>query len=153
MKIGIGSDHFGYPLKEVVYKHISGRESLEIIDFGVSSEEEVVLYPDIALKVALAVKNKEIDYGILICGTGIGMSITANKIPGVYAALVENIYGAERAKKSNNSNIITMGSQVVGPEVAKKLVDIWLSSDFQGGRSTPKVNRIYEIEGTYLKEG
>ena len=152
MKIGIGSDHFGYPLKKIIYEYIKDREGLEVIDFGVSSEKEVVLYPDIALKVALAIKNKEIDYGILICGTGIGMSISANKIPGVYAAVVENIYGAERAKKSNNSNIIAMGSQVVGPEVAKKFVDIWLSSDFQGGRSLPKVNRIYEIEKTFMKE-
>jgi ribose 5-phosphate isomerase B len=118
----------------------------------VFSENEEVLYPDVALKACMGIKEGKYQYGILVCGTGIGMALAANKIPGIYAACAHDIYSAERAKKSNNSNVLTLGRHIVGPELAKKLVDAWLESDFQGGRSLPKVERIREIEKKFLKE-
>ncbi|MDK2896720.1 MAG: ribose 5-phosphate isomerase [Candidatus Atribacteria bacterium] len=151
MYLFIASDHFGYPLKKVIVEHLREKK-IEFEDLGVNSEEEVVDYPDVALKACLGIKEGKYQYGILICGTGIGMALAANKIPGVYAACAHDIYSAERAKKSNNSNVLTMGRHIVGPELAKKLVDAWLESEFQGGRSLPKVTKIKEIEKQYLKE-
>lgn len=151
MYLAIASDHFGYPLKVVLVEHLKGK-SLEFEDLGVSSEEEVVDYPDMALKLCLGIKSGKYQYGILVCGTGIGMALAANKIPGIYAACAHDIYSAERAKKSNNSNVLTLGRHIVGPELAKMLVDAWLESDFQGGRSLPKVEKIREIEKKFMKE-
>lgn len=151
MYLAIASDHFGYPLKVVLVEHLKGK-SLEFEDLGVFSENEVVDYPDVALKLCLGIQAGKYRYGILICGTGIGMALVANKIPGIYAACAHDIYSAERAKKSNNSNVLTLGRHIVGPELAKMLVDAWLSSEFQGGRSLPKVEKIREIEKKFMKE-
>ncbi len=151
MYLVIASDHFGYPLKQVIVEHLKTK-GVEFEDLGVFSESEEVLYPDVALKACMGIKEGKYQYGILVCGTGIGMALAANKIPGIYAACAHDIYSAERAKKSNNSNVLTLGRHIVGPELAKKLVDAWLESDFQGGRSLPKVERIKEIEKKFLKE-
>lgn len=151
MFLVIASDHFGYPLKQVIVDYLK-EKSIEFEDLGVFSEEEVVDYPDIALQACLGIREGKYQYGILICGTGIGMALTANKIPGIYAACAHDIYSAERAKKSNNTNVLTLGRHIVGPELAKMLVDTWLRSTFQGGRSTPKVEKIRQIEKTYMKE-
>jgi len=151
MYLVIASDHFGYPLKQVIVEHLKAK-GVEFEDLGVFSESEEVLYPDVALKACTGIKEGKYQYGILVCGTGIGMALAANKIPGIYAACAHDIYSAERAKKSNNSNVLTLGRHIVGPELAKKLVDAWLESDFQGGRSLPKVERIREIEKKFLKE-
>lgn len=151
MYLFIASDHFGYPLKKVVVEHLREKK-VEFEDLGVNSEEEVVDYPDVALKACQGIREGKYQYGILICGTGIGMALAANKIPGIYAACAHDIYSAERAKKSNNSNVLTMGRHIVGPELAFKLVDAWLESEFQGGRSLPKVTKIKEIENKYSKE-
>ncbi|MCS7241318.1 ribose 5-phosphate isomerase B [Candidatus Caldatribacterium sp.] len=147
----IASDNFGYPLKRVIVDHLR-EKGVEFDDIGVFSEEEAVDYPDIALQACLGIREGRYQYGILICGTGIGMAIVANKIPGIYAACAHDIYSAERAKKSNNTNVLTLGRHVVGPELAKMLVDAWLASSFQGGRSTRKVEKIRQIEKDYVKE-
>lgn len=144
MKIAIGCDEMGYDLKQIILKTLKDN-GYEFEDFG-SFEGEKVLYPNIAEKVALEVQAKNFDRGILICGTGIGMAITANKIHGIRAAQVPDIYSAERAAKSNNANIITMGGLTIGTSVAEMMVLAYLKSEFQGGRSLPKVDKMNEID-------
>ncbi len=100
------------------------------------------MYPDIAVEVARAIKAGKHERGILICGTGIGMSISANKVPGIRAAQCHDTYSAERARKSNNAQIISLGARVIGVELAKTIVSAWLESEFDGGNSAPKVERI-----------
>lgn len=148
MKIIIGSDHLGFDLKEFIKGHLSEKENVEIIDVGVKDENPVD-YPDIALEVAEKIAANEAERGILVCGTGIGMAIASNKVPGVRAAQCHDVYSAERARKSNNAQIMTLGTLVVGRELARKLVDVWLESEFQGGRSLPKVNKINDIDCKY----
>jgi ribose 5-phosphate isomerase B len=150
MTIAIGSDHNGFKLKEEIKAYLKtlGRE---VEDYGVASEDPVD-YPDVAVKLAEAVARGKHERGILVCGTGIGMAIAANKVPGVYAATCHDAYSTERARKSNNAQVMTMGAQVIGSELAKSLVDIWLESEFQGGRSQPKVDKIRKIEAKYLKK-
>ena len=149
MKIAIGCDEAAYALKVILKEHLSNA-GLEIQDFG-ANEGEVILYPDVAKKVAIAVKNGEFDRGILLCGTGIGMAIAANKIPGIRAAVCHDPFSAERARKSNDAQIMCLGERVVGIELAKYLLDIWLQCDFAGGGSTIKVERIREIEAEMLQ--
>lgn len=144
MKIAIGCDEMGYDLKQIIIKTLKDN-GYEFEDFG-SFEGEKVLYPNIAEKVALEVQAKRFDRGILVCGTGIGMAITANKIHGIRAAQVPDIYSAERAAKSNNANIITMGGLTIGTSVAEMMVLAYLKSEFQGGRSLPKVDKMNEID-------
>ncbi|WP_312652238.1 ribose 5-phosphate isomerase B [Proteiniclasticum sp.] len=144
MKIAIGCDEAAYGLKVEIMKHLEGK-GIEFFDFG-SKKGDVVLYPDVAYTVADAVAKGDYERGILFCGTGIGMAITANKVPGIRAAVCHDPYSTERSRKSNNCQIMTMGERVIGVELAKYLVDIWLESDFSGGGSTAKVDRITEIE-------
>ncbi len=150
MYLFIGSDNAGYPLKKIITDYLTDK-GIKFDDIGVYSENDETIYPEIALKGCLGIKERKYQYGILICGTGIGMSITANKIPGIMAALCDNIYSAERAKGSNNANVLTLGRHIVGPELAKKLVDTWLKSEFQGEGSTKKVEKIREYEKLFLK--
>lgn len=144
MKLAIGCDEAAYNLKVAIEKHLTDM-GVEYDDFG-AQQGETVLYPDVAYKVAKAIADKQYERGILVCGTGIGMSITANKVPGVRAAVCHDPFSAERARKSNDAQIMCMGERVIGVELAKCLVDIWLNSEFSGGRSVPKVQRINEIE-------
>lgn len=144
MKIAIGCDEMGFELKQVLIARLK-EKNIEFTDFG-SFENEKVLYPSIAEKVALEVKNNDYDRGILICGTGIGMAITANKIHGIRAAQIHDSYSAERARKSNDAHIMTMGALVIGPSLAVSLLDTWLDSDFLGGRSQAKVDLMEEID-------
>lgn len=144
MKIGIGCDQNAYNLKMVVIHHLK-EKGHEVIDYG-SNEGEEVLYPSVAYKVAQEVAAGVFDRAILICGTGIGMSIVANKVHGVRAALCHDVYSAQRARKSNDAQIMTMGSEIVGNALATTLVDAWLESEFAGGRSKPKVDLINEID-------
>ena len=150
MKIAIGCDEAAYSLKKIIIDHLSNRDDVALKDFGAEAGE-VVLYPDVAKVVAEAVASGEFERGILVCGTGIGMCITANKIPGIRAAVCHDPFSTERSRKSNNAQIMCMGERVIGPELAKYLVDIWLKCDFAGGGSTPKVNRINEIDAEYKK--
>jgi ribose 5-phosphate isomerase B len=151
MKIAIGCDEAAYKLKLEIKDHLKGIHGVSLVDEG-CNEGETVLYPDIALKVGKLVSQGKVDRGILMCGTGIGMSISANKIPGIRAAVCHDPYSAERARKSNDAQILCMGARVIGTELAKYIVDIWLHSEFAGGRSLPKVNRISEIEREYLSK-
>jgi ribose 5-phosphate isomerase B len=144
MKIAIGCDEAAYDLKIVLKKHLESKE-IEVIDFG-ADEGSTVLYPDIGFEVAQSVAKGEFERAILVCGTGIGMSICANKVPGVRAAVCHDPFSAQRARKSNDAQILCMGQRVIGEELAKCLVDIWLESEFQGGGSTKKVERIAELE-------
>lgn len=144
MKIAIGCDEAAYALKVEIIKHLESK-GIEYKDFGADAGE-VVLYPDVANMVAEAVAANEFERGILVCGTGIGMAIAANKVPGIRAAVCHDPFSTERSRKSNNAQIMCMGERVIGVELAKYLVDIWLTCDFAGGGSTPKVERIMEIE-------
>ena len=147
--IAIGSDHMGVELKNTLVEHLK-EEGCEVKDMGVSDASPVD-YPDIGIKVAEAVGRGEYERGILVCGTGAGMAITANKVPGIRAVSVNDPYTAERAMASNNAQVITFGQQIVGPAVAKMLTDIWLAAEFQGGRSAPKVAKIDALDAKYRK--
>jgi ribose 5-phosphate isomerase B len=149
-KIVVGADHIGLPLKNVVRDYLRSL-GYEVDDLGVT-EETPVDYPDVGVVLAEAVAAGNYERGILVCGTGAGMAIVANKVPGVRAVSVQDPYTAERARASNNAQIITMGSQILGSEVAKSLIDIWLESEFQGGRSAPKVNKINLLDEKYRKQ-
>jgi ribose 5-phosphate isomerase B len=148
-RIVIGSDHYGLSLKVVLRDYLL-EKGVQVDDIGVNSTEPVD-YPDIGERLAEAVSAAQYDRGILVCGTGAGMAIVANKVPGVRAVCVHDPYTAERARASNNAQVITMGSQIVGPAVAKKLIDIWLQSEFQEGRSAPKVAKIDQLDRKYRR--
>ena len=142
--IAIGADEAGVALKQRLIDELQ-RAGIEVADYG-CGEDETVDYPDVALAVAEAIAAGEHSRGILICGTGIGMAIAANKVPGVYAAQVHDPYSAERSRKSNNAQVMTLGARVVGQELAVSLVRIWLESEFQGGASARKVAKIAAAE-------
>lgn len=145
--IVIGADHFGLPLKNHIRDYLI-KKGYQVVDMGVN-ESTPVDYPDVGAKVAEEVGAGKFERGILICGTGAGMAIVANKVPGVRAVCVQDPYTAERAVASNNAQIITFGAQITGPAVAEKLIDIWLESEFQGGRSAPKVAKIEQLDEKY----
>lgn len=149
MSIAIGCDEAALSLKQTIIDYLN-KKNIEVEDYGVYSEAPS-LYPDTAVTVAKAVADGKHERGILLCGTGIGMAITANKVPGIRAAVCHDPYSAERARKSNDAQIMCMGARIIGPELAKLLVDTWLDSEFQGGGSTEKVERISHYEHEYLK--
>lgn len=142
----IGADDAGLGLLQVIADDLAERGvAIEIVrpdDIG----PEAIDYPDVAERVAIAVRDGRTDRAILICGTGIGMAIAANKVQGVRAALAHDVYSAERARKSNNAQVLTLGARVIGPESAKTVVHAWLASEFAGGASTRKVEKIDDIE-------
>ncbi|MBC1935716.1 ribose 5-phosphate isomerase B [Listeria grandensis] len=151
MKIGIGADHNAFGMKEALRRHIEDSGN-EIVDFGCFSEDEVD-YPDIAFQVGTAIQVGTVERGILVCGTGIGMSIAANKVPGIRSAQCHDVYSAERAQLSNDAQIITLGAKVIGLELAKKIVDAYLDVAFAGGQSKRKIDQISDQERAYLKTG
>jgi ribose 5-phosphate isomerase B len=140
VKIAIGCDEAAYALKELLKGYLIGLHH-EVEDFG-AFDERPVPYPDVAFQVAEQVAAGRFSRAILMCGTGIGMSICANKVPGVRAALAHDTYSAERARKSNDAQVLTLGARVVGPELAKSIVKAWLESEFEPARSQAKVDRI-----------
>ncbi|BAQ12235.1 ribose 5-phosphate isomerase [Clostridium botulinum B2 128] len=144
MKIALGSDHAGLPLKNEIIKHLEGK-GIEIKDFGTYTEESCD-YPDYAQKVAEKVVAKEFDFGILVCGTGIGISIAANKVKGVRAALCSDTFSAHACREHNNANILALGQRVVGVGLALDIVDNFLSAEFQGGRHENRINKMMGIE-------
>jgi ribose 5-phosphate isomerase B len=150
MTIAMGADDAAYGLKEIIKSYLESLH-IEVTDYGVY-DTRPSLYPDIAVKVAVAISEGKHERGILMCGTGLGMAITANKVPGIRAATCHDTYSAERARKSNNAQILTMGARVIGPELAKTVVDAWLKSEFEGGGSTEKVERIMEYEKRFQKK-
>ncbi|MDQ0061949.1 ribose 5-phosphate isomerase B [Paenibacillus harenae] len=145
MKIAIGADHAGYVLKDVVVPFI---ESLghEIVDVGCDCSQSVD-YPDYALPVCDLVASGEADRGILICGTGIGMSIAANKVKGIRCALVHDLFSAKATREHNDTNVLAMGERIIGPGVAQEIIRIWLETPFsQGERHLGRLNKVARIE-------
>ena len=149
MRIALGSDHGGLELKNTIIKHLEDK-GFELKDFGTYTTDSCD-YPDYALKVAEEVAQKNYDFGILICGTGIGISISANKVPGIRAALCSDTFSAHATREHNNANILAMGERVVGKGLALDIVDAFLNAEFQGGRHVGRINKISEIEKKYNK--
>jgi ribose 5-phosphate isomerase B len=145
--IAIGADGAALELKDILTQHLR-ENGYEVRDFGTDPNNPED-YPDVAVQVAEAVARGEHGRAILCCGTGLGMCITANKVPGVRAAQCHDVYSAERARKSNNAQVLTMGARVIGPENAKTVLDAWMESEFQGGRSAPKVEKMEEVDRRY----
>ncbi len=149
MKIGIGADHGGYELKEEVKKFLQGK-GVEVVDYGTHSNDSVD-YPVYSKKVSEAVAKGEVEQGILICGTGLGMSYVANKVKGVRCACVSDTFSAEMAKVHNDANIIAFGARVVGLGLATKIVEAFLGATFEGGRHQRRVDLINKVEEEYFK--
>lgn len=144
MKIGIGSDHGGYELKKIIKEYLDEKD-IEVIDYGTDSSESVD-YPDFGKLVAQGVVSKEVDRGIVICGTGIGISIAANKVKGIRAALCNDSYSARMSMEHNNANVLALGARVLGEGLALDIVATWINSQFEGGRHQRRVNKISDIE-------
>jgi ribose 5-phosphate isomerase B len=144
MKIALGADSAGKPLLDVIEAHLKSKPEHQIANLSQSG-----FYADLSANLANKVKDGDYDRGILVCGTGIGVCISANKVPGIRAALTHDTYSAERAAKSNNAQIITMGARVIGPELAKAIVDTWLASEFDPkGASAANVEAINKLDGS-----
>lgn len=142
--LAIGSDHGGYNLKEEIKKYLS-ENGIEFKDFGTYSTESVD-YPDIASKVAHAVADGQCSKGIIICGTGIGISIAANKVKGIRAALCSDVFSAKMSREHNDANILALGERVTGPGLARMIVETWLSTEFAGGRHQRRIQKITDME-------
>jgi ribose 5-phosphate isomerase B len=140
MKIAIGSDHLGYTLKESIKTFLANR-SLECSDFGVMTEDPMD-YPVIAKEVGRAVAKNEFGYGILICGTGVGMSIAANKIKKIRAVVCSEPYSAKMARAHNDANVLCLGSLVIGPGLVEEILNVFLSTDFEGGRHAARIKML-----------
>lgn len=144
MKIALGADSAGKPLIDVIEAHLKSKGEHQISNLSQSG-----YYADLSADIAKKVKKGEYDRAILCCGTGIGVCISANKVPGIRAALTHDTYSAERAAKSNNAQIITMGARVIGPELAKAIADTWIASEFDPkGSSAANVEAINKLDGT-----
>ena len=141
MKIIIGSDHAGFDLKEKYKNLLSGELGYEVTDVGAYSADSID-YPDIAQKVAGAISSGEFEKGVLICGSGIGMSIAANRFKGINAALCHNILTAELCRKHNNANILVVGARITGDVLALEILKAYLKTDFEGGRHKMRVDKI-----------
>jgi len=150
MKIALGSDHGGYKLKENLKEYLK-ELNVEYSDFGCDSEQPVD-YPDIGFKVSNEIKDGNFDKGILICGTGIGISIVANKVKGIRAALCHNEFSARYSREHNDANILILGGRVIGSGLAKEIVKVWLNTDFsQGERHANRLNKIKQEEDKVFK--
>ncbi len=144
MKIAIGCDHGGFTHKKIISEHLKSL-GYEICDFGIH-EEKSVDYPDIAVKVCRSIVSGECERGILVCGTGIGMSIAANKFKGIRAAACSEHFSAKYTRLHNNSNVLCLGGRVIGIGTALELAEIFVKTDFEGGRHQNRINKISEIE-------
>jgi len=148
--IVIGSDHGGFALKEAI-KSLLEERSIAVQDLGTNNGADSVDYPDFGESVARKVSQGEAEKGVLVCGTGIGMSIVANKFPGVRAALAADIYMAKMAKQHNNANILVLGGRVLDENEAREMVAAWLDSAFEGGRHQGRLDKISAIESELYK--
>ncbi len=144
MKVAIACDHAALELKNAVKKHLTDR-GFEVVDFGIN-EPGSVDYPDYALPVAEAVAGGKADKGILICGTGIGMSICANKVKGIRCALCSDTFSARATREHNDANVLALGAGITGPNLAKRMVEIFLSTEFEGGRHARRVALVDSIQ-------
>ena len=149
MKIAIGCDHGGIVLKDAVTSTLEALGA-EVVDLGTNSLDSVD-YPTYGLKVAETVASGQCDAGVIMCGTGIGISISANKVPGIRCAVVTNTYMAQLTKNHNNANIISLGGRVITPEEAKDIVTAWYTAEYEGGRHQRRLDMITDIEKKYSK--
>ena len=152
MRVALGSDHAGYMLKEEVSRFLAGNR-IDFKDFGAFTSASVD-YPDIGIEVAEAVANGEFDRGILICGIGTGMSMVANKVPGIRAALCNDTYTARITREHNDSNVLVLGARVIDAPTALQITEVWLSTDFSGEeRHARRIRKISEIEDKHSGGG
>lgn len=147
--IAVGSDHGGFALKNEVIKFLN-KNGYEVKDIG-TYDESSTDYPDFGLAVAEAVKNGECEKGIVICGTGLGISIAANKVPGIRAAVCTDSFMAKMSRAHNNANVLSLGARVIGVDVALDIVETWLKTEFEGERHLRRINKISGIEKKYSK--
>jgi ribose 5-phosphate isomerase B len=145
MKVVIDADNAALELKQVVVEHLASK-GVEVTDLALLDQKKDAIYPEIGYNLAEKIKDGEYERGILICGTGLGMAMIANKVETVYAGVCHDVYSAERLRKSNDAQVLTMGARVVGPELAKTIIDAWLEAEFQGGGSTSKVETMRALE-------
>jgi len=150
MKVAIASDHGGITIRKEIINLLE-ELNIEYVDFGCDCSTSVD-YPDYAILVAEKVANGEADRGILICGTGIGMSISANKVMGIRCALVHDVFSAKATREHNDSNVLAMGERVIGPGLAREIAKVWLTTPFEGGRHETRINKIkvFEEKNLYL---
>ena len=145
MKVVIASDHGGFELKQFVLSHLENK-GLEVTDLGPETTDSCD-YPDYAEKVCVAIQNGDADWGVLVCGTGIGMSITANKFTGIRAAVLSDCFSAAATREHNNANVMCLGQRLIGMGMAQRILDTWCSSTFEGGRHQRRLNKLHAIEG------
>ena len=145
MKVVIDCDDAATDLKKTIVAHL-GKCGAEAVDLDYLGSHPGAYYPEIGYNLALKIQDGSFDRGILICGTGLGMAMIANKVRGVYAGVCHDVFSAERLRKSNDAQVLTMGARVIGPELAKTIVSAWLASEFQGGGSQPKVDQMRALE-------
>jgi len=144
MKVVIASDHGGFHLKQVVIQHLEGK-GVEVNDLGPDSASRCD-YPDYAEKVCLSIQSGTSDWGILVCGTGIGMSMSANKFTGIRAAVVSDAFCAAATRQHNDANVLCLGERVIGIGVARNIVDAWCDSSFEGGRHQQRLDKLHALE-------
>lgn len=149
--IAIGADDAAIELKNLIKRHLEEKQ-YGVVDYSNDARNDRPMYPDVAFALATAIQQGKYERGILLCGTGIGVAIVANKVPGVRAAQCHDTFSAERARKSNNAQVMTMGARVVGPELAKSIVNAWLASEFEAGGSSAKVDKIEYYEQASLNK-
>ena len=145
MKVVIDCDDAAVGLKKTIVSHLESK-GVQVTDLDYMGSHPGAFYPEIGYNLALKIQDGSFERGILICGTGIGMAMIANKVRGVYAGVCHDVFSAERLRKSNDAQVLTMGARVIGPELAKTIVSAWLESEFQGGGSQPKVDQMRELE-------
>jgi len=148
MKVILSADHAGNTIRNEI-KDLLEEMGIEYVDTGVEDASSVD-YPDFALPAAERVAKGEFDRGILICGTGIGMSISANKVPGIRCALVHDVFSAKATRQHNDSNVLAMGERVIGPSLAREIAKVWLETEFEGGRHLRRVDKIRSYEKKHL---
>ena len=144
MKIAIACDHGGYKLKNVLMKELVSK-GYEVVDYGCYNEDSVD-YPDYAVKAARAVQSGECEKGVVVCGTGIGVSITANKVHGIRCALVHDVFSAKATRAHNDTNMLAMGQRVIGEGLAVEILNAWLDTEYEGGRHDARVAKVMAIE-------
>lgn len=144
MKVALGCDHAGFGLKEVIVSYLE-RAGHELLDEGTYSDESCD-YPDYAERVAMRVVSGQAERGVLLCATGIGMAMTANKVPGIRAAVCNDLYTARYSRLHNDANVLTLGARVVGPGLGEEIVSVWMATPFEAGRHTRRLDRMNEVE-------
>ncbi|CAB3394934.1 ribose 5-phosphate isomerase B [Kyrpidia spormannii] len=151
MRVAIGSDHAGFALKTSIHSLLVDELGVEVVDTGCTDCQngKSVDYPDYALPVARMVARGEVDRGILICGTGIGMSIAANKIKGIRAALVHDLFTARAAREHNDANVLALGGRLIGPDIAREIVRLFITTPYSGGRHDRRLDKIAQIEQSH----